>query len=72
MTHSTLPRERAINTIRRQPTDRIPLYGLLRANLSEPITAAFGSVETFEDHCSMEELTFAFDLAYRLVRELGS
>ncbi|MHB0938292.1 MAG: uroporphyrinogen decarboxylase family protein [Armatimonadota bacterium] len=52
-----LPRERVINTIRRQPADRIPLYGWVRANLSEPITAAFGSVEAFEDH-------YEFDFAH--------
>jgi len=52
-----LPRERVINTIRHEPTDRIPLYGWVVANMSEPIEAAFGSVAAFEDH-------YAFDYAH--------
>jgi len=52
-----LPRERVINTIRRQPADRIPIYGWVSANLCEPITAAFGSIEGFEDH-------YEFDYAH--------
>jgi len=30
--------------------DRMPIYGWVSANLREPIEAAFGSVEAFEDH----------------------
>ncbi len=52
-----LSRERVINTIRHQPADRIPLYGWVGANMSDPITAAFGSVAAFEDH-------YAFDYAH--------
>ena len=44
-----LPRERVIQVIRRQKPDRIPVYAWLRANLNQPIAAAFGSVEAFED-----------------------
>ncbi len=52
-----LSRERVIATIRREPADRIPVYGWVRANLEAPITAAFGSVEAFEDR-------YEFDYAH--------
>lgn len=39
------------------PTDRTPIYGWVSANLSEPITAAYGSVAAFEDK-------YEFDLAH--------
>lgn len=49
--------ERVRRTILGQPVDRQPVYGWVAANLSEPITAAFGSVEAFEDH-------YQFDMAH--------
>jgi len=52
-----LPRDRVIATIRHQKPDRIPLYGWLFANLKEPLTKAFGSVEAFEDK-------YEFDIAH--------
>ena len=50
-------RERVIETIRRGKLDRIPVYGWVAANLSEPITEQFGSVAAFEDH-------YEFDYAH--------
>jgi len=44
-----LPRERVIETIRRRPADRIPVYGWLTANLTPQISEQFGSVAAFED-----------------------
>jgi len=52
-----LSRERVIRTIRRQPVDRMPVYGWLFGNLTEQLTAAFGSVEAFEDR-------YEFDYAH--------
>jgi len=52
-----LPRERVIEVIRHNKPDRIPIYGWVRANLEEPISEAFGSVEAFEDH-------YEFDFAH--------
>jgi len=52
-----LPRERVIQTIRRKRPDRVPVYGWLRANLAEKITARFGTVEAFEDR-------YQFDFAH--------
>ena len=50
-------RERVRNTILGLPTDRQPIYGWVFANLTDPITEAFGSVEAFEDH-------YEFDIAH--------
>ncbi len=50
-------RERTTRTIRRQKTDRMPLYGWVSENMSEQISEAFGSVAAFEDH-------YEFDLAH--------
>lgn len=50
-------RERVSAVIRHHQPDRVPLYGWVSANLSEPIRKAFGSVEAFEDH-------YSFDLAH--------
>lgn len=50
-------RERVIATIHHQKPDRMPVYGWVSANLSEPITAKFGSVAAFEDH-------YEYDLAH--------
>lgn len=50
-------RERVIAVIERQRPDRIPVYGWVRANLEEQISAAFGSVDAFEDH-------YEFDFAH--------
>ncbi|MDX2112031.1 MAG: uroporphyrinogen decarboxylase family protein [Verrucomicrobiota bacterium] len=50
-------RERVQAVIRHQKPDRTPLYGWVSANMGEPITKAFGSVEAFEDH-------YEFDLAH--------
>jgi len=52
-----LPRERVIAVIRHEPADRIPVYAWVRSNLEKEITAAFGSVEAFEDH-------YGFDYAH--------
>ena len=52
-----LPRERVITVIKHGRPDRIPIYGWVRANLEEQISAAFGSVEAFEDK-------YEFDLAH--------
>jgi uroporphyrinogen decarboxylase len=50
-------RDRVRRTIRHEPVDRIPLYGWVKANMSEPITRVFGSVAAFEDH-------YEFDYAH--------
>ena len=42
-------RERVIEVIERRKPDRVPVYGWLKANLTDQISAAFGSVEAFED-----------------------
>lgn len=52
-----LPRERVIQVIRREKPDRIPIYGWVKANMTDQITEAFGSVEAFEDH-------YEFDFAH--------
>jgi len=44
-----LPRERVTEVIRHRKADRMPIYGWVRANLSEEIAAEYGSVEAFED-----------------------
>ncbi len=51
------PAERVIAVIEHRKPDRMPVYGWVSANLSTPITAAFGSVAGFEDH-------YEFDLAH--------
>jgi len=43
--------------IHHRPADRMPVYGWVRANLEKEISAAFGSVEAFEDR-------YEFDLAH--------
>jgi uroporphyrinogen decarboxylase len=50
-------RERVIAVIEQKKADRIPIYGWLKANLSDQISARFGSVEAFED-------VYEFDLAH--------
>jgi uroporphyrinogen decarboxylase len=52
-----LSRERVIKTIRHEKADRMPIYGWVSANLSNEITAAFGSVAAFEDK-------YEFDFAH--------
>jgi len=52
-----LSRERVIQVIRHGRPDRVPVYAWVRANLENPITEAFGSVEAFEDH-------YEFDFAH--------
>lgn len=52
-----LSRERVVQVINHQKPDRIPIYGWLRANLSDQISEAFGSVEAFEDK-------YEFDFAH--------
>lgn len=52
-----IPRERVIEVIQHRRPDRMPIYGWVRANMEQPIAAAFGSVEEFEDH-------YEFDLAH--------
>lgn len=41
--------ERVKRTIAGKNTDRVPVYGWVSANLSNEISAAYGSVESFED-----------------------
>jgi uroporphyrinogen decarboxylase len=50
-------RERVLATIQHRPADRMPVYGWTQANLEQPIRAAFGSVEAFEDR-------YEFDLVH--------
>lgn len=50
-------KERVIRTIKQEKADRTPLYGWVKANLEEPISARWGSVEAFEDK-------YEFDLAH--------
>lgn len=50
-------RERVIAVIESRRPDRIPIYAWVRANLKEQISAAFGSVEDFEDR-------YEFDFAH--------
>jgi len=52
-----LSRERVIAVIEHQKPDRVPIYGWVSANLSEPINEAYGSVAAFEDK-------YEFDLAH--------
>ncbi len=52
-----LPRERVIAVINHEQPDRIPINGWVRANLDEPITERWGSVEAFEDK-------YEFDFAH--------
>lgn len=49
--------ERVTNVILGRPADRQPIYGWVAENLREEITAAFGSVENFEDR-------YEFDAAH--------
>lgn len=49
--------ERVINTILGKETDRQPVYGWVKENLSDEISERFGSVSAFEDH-------FGFDAAH--------
>lgn len=41
--------ERVRNILLGKPVDRQPIYGWLSANLTDQLTAAYGSVEAFED-----------------------
>ena len=50
-------RERVIAVIEGRRPDRIPIYGWVRSNLEQEISATFGSVAAFEDH-------YAFDFAH--------
>jgi uroporphyrinogen decarboxylase len=52
-----ISRERVSEVIRHRKPDRMPIYGWVRANLEKQITAAFGSVEAFEDR-------YEFDLTH--------
>jgi len=52
-----LSRERVIEVIRHGKPDRIPIYGWVTANLTEPINEKFGSVTAFEDK-------YEFDFAH--------
>ncbi|MBR2410366.1 MAG: hypothetical protein IKB08_01435 [Clostridia bacterium] len=49
--------ERVVNTILGKETDRQPVYGWVKENLSDEISEIFGSVSAFEDH-------FGFDAAH--------
>jgi uroporphyrinogen decarboxylase len=50
-------RDRVAAVIRHESPDRMPVYGWVSANLTPQLTAAFGSVEAFEDH-------YEFDYAH--------
>jgi uroporphyrinogen decarboxylase len=50
-------RERVLATIQHRPADRMPIYGWTQANLEQPICAAFGSMDAFEDR-------YEFDLVH--------
>jgi uroporphyrinogen decarboxylase len=50
-------RERVRATIEHRPADRMPVYGWTEGNLAEPIRAAFGSQDAFDDH-------YEFDLVH--------
>ena len=52
-----ISRERVIEVIQHRKPDRMPIYGWVGANLDKQISAAFGSVEAFEDR-------YEFDLAH--------
>lgn len=52
-----LSRERVIAVIEHEKSDRVPIYGWVRANLEAQISEAFGSVEAFEDR-------YEFDFAH--------
>ena len=52
-----LPRERVIEVIEKREPDRMPIYGWLFADLSQPISERFGSIAAFEDH-------YEFDFAH--------
>jgi len=52
-----LSRERVITVIEHGKPDRIPIYGWVSANLSEPISERWGSVAAFEDR-------YEFDFAH--------
>ena len=54
-------KERVSALIEGRRPDRVPLYGWLKANLSEEIEQAFGSVEAFEDR-------YEFDLSHIFAR----
>ena len=49
--------ERVTRAILGKETDRTPIYGWVSANLSNEISAAYGSVAAFEDH-------YEFDMAH--------
>jgi uroporphyrinogen decarboxylase len=49
--------ERVAAVIEHRAPDRMPVYGWVRANLNDQLTAAFGSVEAFEDR-------YEFDVAH--------
>ena len=42
-------RERVLAAIQHRPVDRMPVYGWTEGNLAQPIRAAFGSQDAFED-----------------------
>ena len=52
-----LSRERVISVINHEKPDRIPVYGWVRANLSDQISEIYGSVDAFEDK-------YEFDFAH--------
>lgn len=52
-----ISRERVEAVIEHQRPDRIPVYGWVKANMSEVISERFGSPEAFEDH-------YEFDTAH--------
>lgn len=60
-----LPRERVIAVLEHRKPDRVPLTAWLRANLTDELTDAYGSVEAFEDR-------YEFDLTHIIGHEVVS
>ena len=55
-----ISRERVIAVIKHKRPDRTPIYGWVKANLSEIIEKAFGSVENFEDKYEFDFAEFKY------------
>lgn len=70
--------ERVRNTILGRPTDRLPIYGWLSANLTDQLTQVYGSVENFEDKYEFDAAhifggpgCYEQDVLDRIARENG-
>ena len=69
--------ERVKRAIAGDKTDRVPIYGWVSGNLNNEISAAYGSVETFEDQYEFDAAHLfggpgAFDdSAIERIRQIG-